>query len=199
MTSIETSSSREVARPLRVLEPLIRSDLENAERAGMPYYRAAGEKLIEARDGNFAGNRTQWLGWATRRFKKSRARIDGYVKLVTRESSTRAQGKQPKDYTSMRQFQREELGYKPSPVRVPRTDWHADVQKNIDAARARAQRLQDEELSRQQERKAERELALKLIDIGYKVLARELHPDKGGSRDAMSRLNRVRKHLQHFA
>jgi hypothetical protein len=31
-------------------------------------------------------------------------------------------------------------------------------------------------------------LGLRLIDIGWKVLARELHPDKGGSREAMTRL-----------
>jgi hypothetical protein len=26
-----------------------------------------------------------------------------------------------------------------------------------------------------------------MIDIGYKILSKELHPDKGGSRDAMMR------------
>jgi hypothetical protein len=35
-------------------------------------------------------------------------------------------------------------------------------------------------------------LALQLIDIGYKVLSVKLHPDKGGSHDAMRRLNKVR-------
>jgi hypothetical protein len=35
-----------------------------------------------------------------------------------------------------------------------------------------------------------RDLALQLIDIGYKVLVAKLHPDKGGSSEAMTRLNR---------
>lgn len=40
------------------------------------------------------------------------------------------------------------------------------------------------------------ELAGKLIDIGYKELAREVHPDSGGSHDEMARLNRVRERLK---
>jgi hypothetical protein len=46
--------------------------------------------------------------------------------------------------------------------------------------------------SRAQEREVERQLALRVIDVGFKVLAREIHPDAGGSHDAMARLNRVR-------
>ena len=38
---------------------------------------------------------------------------------------------------------------------------------------------------------------LRLIDIGYRVLAKELHPDKiGGSREAMTRLNRVKERFK---
>ncbi len=51
------------------------------------------------------------------------------------------------------------------------------------------------EAERQAELLAERELALRLIEIGYKILAKELHPDKGRGA-AMARLNRVRKRLQ---
>jgi hypothetical protein len=50
------------------------------------------------------------------------------------------------------------------------------------------------------ERAAEYELKLKLatqlIDIGYKALASKLHPDKGGSPEAMARLNEVRSELK---
>jgi hypothetical protein len=47
------------------------------------------------------------------------------------------------------------------------------------------------------ESKLMHELAMKLIDIGYKVLAMKLHPDRrGGSREAMERLNKVRKILK---
>jgi hypothetical protein len=48
-------------------------------------------------------------------------------------------------------------------------------------------------------RASRRKLALRLIDIGFKILDKELHPDKGGSRNAMARLNRVRDRLKHHA
>ena len=35
-------------------------------------------------------------------------------------------------------------------------------------------------------------MGLRIIDAGYKVLAKEIHPDRGGSVQAMMRLNRAR-------
>ena len=54
MTSIATQHQpTQVARPLIVLVPLIKQDLqqgnEAAKTASEPYYRAAGEKMIEAK------------------------------------------------------------------------------------------------------------------------------------------------------
>lgn len=53
-TAMTQQTGREVARPLKVLVPLIKEDLESgreaSERAGLPYYRAAGEKMIEAKE-----------------------------------------------------------------------------------------------------------------------------------------------------
>jgi hypothetical protein len=79
-------------------------------------------------------------------------------------------------------------------------------QPDVDAVAERARheqervaRLYQEEMARKQEREAQRDLALRIIDIGYKALAKELHPDKGGSRDMMSRLNRARDHLKTMA
>ena len=43
---------------------------------------------------------------------------------------------------------------------------------------------------------ASKALALKMIDAGYKILAQEYHPDKGGSTEAMARLNRIRANLK---
>jgi hypothetical protein len=48
------------------------------------------------------------------------------------------------------------------------------------------------------EREAQRELGQRLVDIGFKTLAREYHPDKGGSNEAMARLNRARDHLKRM-
>jgi hypothetical protein len=45
-----------------------------------------------------------------------------------------------------------------------------------------------------------RRLAHELIDIGYRVLATKLHPDKGSKNgDAMQRLNEVRSTLKRLA
>jgi hypothetical protein len=38
-------------------------------------------------------------------------------------------------------------------------------------------------------------LAQDLIDAGYRGLAMELHPDKGGTAEQMARLNKAREHL----
>jgi hypothetical protein len=56
-----------------------------------------------------------------------------------------------------------------------------------------------ERRARDDEIKLHRELAEELVDIGYRALATRLHPDRGGSKDAMTRLNRVREELTNFA
>ena len=58
------------------------------------------------------------------------------------------------------------------------------------------ERMREDALDKERERALQRELGLKLIDIGYKVLATKLHPDHGGSREAMARLNKVRDALR---
>jgi hypothetical protein len=45
----------------------------------------------------------------------------------------------------------------------------------------------------------DRELAVQLVDIGYRALAKRLHPDLGGSAEDMVRLNRARDELKAAA
>ena len=59
--------------------------------------------------------------------------------------------------------------------------------------------LTDVEAQGRAEREAQRQLGRQLVDIGYKALAKELHPDTGGSQEAMARLNRARDHIKRFA
>ena len=42
-------------------------------------------------------------------------------------------------------------------------------------------------------------MALELIDAGYKALAKNLHPDKGGTNPDMARLNAVRDWVRLLA
>jgi hypothetical protein len=61
--------------------------------------------------------------------------------------------------------------------------------------RTRAPRFQNPYV---EEREAQRKVAHRLIDIGYKALAREFHPDRPhGDADTMARLNRLRDKLKH--
>lgn len=195
MSSVVTHEDGQVARPLKVLVPLIKHDLTQAreavEKAGLPYYRAAGEKLLEAKGQMDHG---EFRGWVERNFTVKLRQAQLYMSFVvaTRGGDKRTQGR----FSSLQEFRREHHGYKQTVHPQP---WHQPVKDVVDEAKRQAERLRDEELTRQQERKAERQLALQLIDIGFKALASKLHPDKGGSRDAMSRLNRVRDRLKQHA
>ncbi len=57
-------------------------------------------------------------------------------------------------------------------------------------------RLQEEQEAYLRERQAEAELNRKIINEGYRVLAKKLHPDAGGDPAVMRRLNRGRDRLR---
>lgn len=195
MADLATVSETAVARPLKVLVPLIKSDFEEGEKAGMAYFRAAGEKLTEAQEGHFRGDSAGFLKWAEKTFGKKRDQIRTYIAAAATAPD--------KPFKSLRHFQSSPksdggLGREGPKARPVFRDWTAPVDAVAERARAEQQRLASvAEMTRREERKAESQLGLRLIDIGYKVLARELHPDKvGGSKEAMTRLNRVRDRLK---
>lgn len=194
MPNLTATAERHVARPLNVLIPLIKKDVADGDRAGMEYYREAGAKLIEAREGYYPNNSRGFFAWAEREFRKKHDQIRTYMALAIADS-----GKSFKTLDDFHQSKgRVRTGYADTP-RLHR-EWTAPVDQVAQKARDEARRLAIEEgLTRKQERDAEAKLAMRLIDIGYKVLARELHPDKGGSREAMARLNRVRDRLKECA
>jgi len=118
---------------------------------------------------------------------------------LARATQTTQKGAPGAPFSSLDDFRRRHLGHDRVPGSRRDADWQEPVRENIQKAQRQAERLRDETLSRQQERDAERKLAMQLIDIGFKALASKLHPDKGGSRDAMARLNRVRDRLKQHA
>jgi len=179
-----------LARPLRVLVPLIQEDLrhgkEAAEQAGMPYYIGAGEKLIEAKAQLEQG---EFVTWAARHFPVKVRQLQVYMALAKKRSAQR--------FSSLGDFIRQttkDTDYNTTASRTP--SWQEPVREIVNRVDTETLNLKREELKRDEERAAQRKLALQLIDIGYKVLARELHPDKGGSRRAMARLNAVRERLK---
>jgi len=194
MSQLATKEEGAVARPLKVLEPLIRQDIAEAELAGRPHYEAAALKLIEAQEGHFDGDNAGFYRWAERVTGKSQTTIRAWIAFG---ASAARKSFKTKEHHARAPKAQGGLGHQPRVLPGLRREWTAPVDQIARQAFEEAQRLaREQSLTRKQEREADRKLALRLIDIGFKVLAREPHPDKGGSRDAMARLNRVRNHLK---
>jgi hypothetical protein len=189
-----TATANAVMRPLLVLVPLIKQDLkdgdEASERAGMPYYKAAGEKMIEAKpqcNGDFQK-------WVKRNFSISPSQARRYMSYA--HTTIGKQNNRAREFESLREMERH-TGSDARPTGgYVRREWQPAVDDTVERARREAERLRAEDLTRREEREAQRVLALRLIDIGYKVLVKELHPDKGGDRGAMQRLGIVRDRLK---
>jgi hypothetical protein len=168
---------KQVARPLKVLVPLIKDELTAGDAAGLEHYRQAGEMLNEAKGQVPHGS---WSRWLTKNFELSQTTAKRYMRLarVAKDDDDVFKSTTDGRFRSYREI----IGERPA----------ARVAENI-------QRIRQEALSRQQDRDAARKLAMQLIDIGYKALATKLHPDKGGSREAMMLLNEVRDRLKQHA
>ena len=87
MTAITTvEEPGAIARPLRVLIPLIQQDLKDAhdaaESAAMPYYRAAGDKLLEAKTQLPHG---EFVAWVKRHFNVQIRQAQTYMQLADAE------------------------------------------------------------------------------------------------------------------
>lgn len=194
MTALAKKKDTELARPLSVLAPLIKKDLEEMESAkecaAEPYHERIAAKMVEARS---QCSYAEFISWSHRHFKLKESATKDYLRL----GKDRANYGAAATYSSMEDYKSRGLGY--NREKVSKRDWHEPVAKTVDLAKREAERLREESLNRAQEREAERKLALRLIDIGYRVLAKELHPDAGRKDAGMQRLNRVRDRLKNHA
>ena len=171
-----------IPRPLHVLAALIEKDLrqgkEAAQRAAMPYYRAAGEKLIEAKE---QLPQDEFLRWVKRHFAigKSTAYVYmNYADTVTLSSEL--------EFSSLSDFIRKTS--QPNYNRPP--TWRTPVKPVAPAPVPPIRARVDPEPA------ARRELAQEIIALGYKAKAMRLHPDQKGSSEDMIRLNAVRDWLK---
>jgi len=193
-------ASTQVGRPLHVLVPLIKQDVEAgdaaAEQAGLPYYIAAGEKMIEAKSQMRRGEFEPWL---KRHFPKIGRRTAGTWMQAARavdDPDTDSGIARPPSAHSLRGT----IQGAGSPNHGRPSPWHNDVKRTLNGVDTETLSRRHNELKRAEEREAHRKLALQLIDIGFKALATRLHPDKkGGSPEAMTRLNQVRDRLKLHA
>jgi hypothetical protein len=185
--SVLEKPSRAVARPLRVLVPLIKNALVAVDNAGLEEKRRVGELLNEAKGQVSLGS---WGAWLNRNFHLSASTARVYMQLARKmEESESERG--PRAPASLQEMRGDTARRRES-----RDAWRpafaATREVDIEA-------VAQERQTRADEIQLHRDLALELIDIGYKALATRLHPDRGGSRDAMARLNRVREELKEVA
>lgn len=184
-TAVTVVPEAQLARPLDVLVPLIKEDVGMAETAGAEYYRAAGAKLQEARSQVERGRFRKWLH---ENFAFNVSTAYRWMDLAGKMEFLRARNPEaPPAKTQSEVVDKRHPGHRPN--------WHKPVQQVVD--RVNVESLREQIHGRKEEKKLQRALGLQLIDIGYKVLASKLHPDhKGGSEEAMTRLNAVRKLLK---
>lgn len=174
-----------VSRPLKILVPLIQHELIEGDEAGLQHYRRAGEMLMEAREQVPHGS---WGRWLSKNFELSQNTALRYMRFA-RKSENEAS-----NFIARGESLTKAIGEK-------RAEKPHVVFKSLFEATGRVNvtRLADERKSRDEEIKLHRDLAIQLIDLGYRALATRLHPDRGGSRDAMMRLNTVRDELKSIA
>ena len=181
------ASNKQIVRPLKVLIPLIQGELQMGNDAAHDHYRLAGELLIEAKDQVAYG---AWNKWLTKNFDLSRSTAAVYMRWA-REHLERGSTQAP--YASLHEMR----GGTARDREDRRSKQQQDFRRVLrDVAR---DTFVQERQSRDDEVQLHRDLAEELIDIGYRALATRLHPDRGGSKDAMARLNRVRDELKSIA
>lgn len=184
-------SNQSVARPLKVLVPLIKADLEQGDRAGMEYYADAGDKLNEAKESGQVAYGS-WTRWVSKNFALSERTAQVYM----RYSRLRAENKQNRSAAAVL----------PSSLRQMegQTERRREQRKRDHSYQSVLRELETDLYAQEQQTRADevrlhRDMALELIDVGFKALATRLHPDRGGSKEAMARLNRVRDELKSVA
>jgi Protein of unknown function (DUF3102) len=180
------SEGRKIGRPLKVLIPMIQSELQQGNTAGQEHYRRAGEMLIEAKDQVSHG---QWGRWLTKNFDLSIRTAQDYMRWAREHNQMRTGGA----YSSLREMRGDT-----ERDREHRQSTQQQQFRRILRDVARDDFVQERQ-ARDDEIRLHRELAEELVDIGYRALATRLHPDRGGSKGAMTRLNRVRDELKQIA
>jgi hypothetical protein len=191
ITTLDRKTEKRLARPLKVLVPIIKADLQAmkaaADEASQPYQIKIGSELIEARvhfETSLSFDR--WCrktigitGDTARHWIRGACDVDNGVKFESVQKTIYRDDRTDHSYGQR---------------------WKQPVRELVDRARVTAEQFALRQLSQKKERDSERKLALRLIDIGYKILSVELHPDKsGGSHEAMQRLNAVRARLRNAA
>jgi hypothetical protein len=178
--TIEKTEKR-VARPLKVLVPIIKHDLYERQsvrdEASYGIEIKIGEELLEAKAQ--LTRYGEWMVWLKQNFHMSYDTAHRWMKAAEK---------------SGRGAKFETLSHAENDTRRGHAStWEKDVRR----VRSEMENYVKHRRTRDEEEEATHKLALKIIDIGYKVLSKQLHPDKiGGSHEAMRRLNAAKALLK---
>jgi hypothetical protein len=179
----QQTETQTVARPLKVLVHLIREDVKNAkevaDEAASPYYKAIGENLIEA---------------------KSNPKITGHWTLFLREqvSINQSTAWRWMDYAQQVKIMPNGHDFtfadyrrlKRNPPKDKTNFAYSESQDGTTTAHSEQLEVKEQKM------KNLHALVKKAFDIGYKQMARSIHPDKkGGTNEAMSELNEAKRLL----
>jgi hypothetical protein len=188
MNRLQRVQSRtQISRPLKVLIPLIKDELQEGDAAGHEHYRRAGEMLLEAREQLAHG---AWGKWLKSNFELSRQTAYTYMQWAEHHLSG---GAIQVPYASMREM----TGH--TERQRERRQAESKFREILREVAPETYAPKPKQVAREDETQLHRDLALELIELGYRALATKLHPDRGGSHAAMKRLNRVREVLKHTA
>jgi hypothetical protein len=192
---MDMKTGTNVARPLSVLVPIIKNDLELGDRAGekaaRPYHEKAGAHLIEAALADDTQGADEFWDWAEEAFDRPRKILRSCMEFAFENNSIDFKNR---GFQSLNDLLRQK-GRTQSHDRGERGHVHEAIKLNLKAVNK--EKLSAPKMKLVDERALQKKLAIELIDIGYRALAAKLHPDKkGGSREAMRRLNDVRAMLK---
>lgn len=195
-TSLARNSDRQLAHSLDEIPPLIKERLQridseqrNFDEMTLPDKQEIGNLLIEAKAQLKHG---EWGPWLRKNFKWSQSTAWKYGTFATHSPDKFSRKNMPKTMVEV-------LREHSNSFRDRTPEWKEDVREQMKRAQQELLEFQKYERSQREERDAERKLGLRLINIGYKILAAELHPDVGGKHELMRRLNAVRNRLKEAA
>lgn len=173
-----------MARPLNELARLIQDDFKHgkdaADRAAMPHFRDAGEKLLEAKRRMPHGEFTPWL---EKNVSVTRKQANLWMRLANQKEPAGS-------FSSLADFTRQTMK-----SRTPRELPGEPLLVSDGTNQSETLGLVRGDGDRADEASAERAIELEIIAMGFKTLSRKYHPDKGGPNEEMVRLVAARDRL----
>lgn len=173
-------------RPVKVLIPLIKRDLAKIERisenATYESQKACGGKLAEAKP----QVKGEWMTWLKFNFALSYDTATRYISAW--ESSRKKRDLKVKSITEHLRNVNPNYARPRQKVDEPAT---RSIWDGIDT-----EVFEERQVSATKERRLKVKMAAELVEAGFRAMSHKFHADKGGSDDAMRRLEEVRTTLK---